>query len=157
MEINATLFGQMITFAIFVWFTMRFVWPLLEKTLKDRQDKISEGLLAAERGHKELEIAQKSAIKQIREARETAAHIVDQAHKQAYLIIEEAKATAHHERDTIVQQGRLEVEQTRREAQSKLQDEVGGLVVSITERLLKRQMNEADQAALLELKKAKTL
>lgn len=156
MDINATLIGQMITFAIFVWFTMRFVWPLLEKVLKERQEKISEGLMAAERGHNELEVAQKYAIQHIHEARSQAAHLVDQAHKQANLILEEAKATAQQERERIIHSGQIEIEQARQATRTKLQEEVGALVVSMTEKLLKRALNHSDQTALLELKKAQS-
>ena len=91
MDINATLIGQMITFAIFVWFTMKYVWPPLERILKARQEKVAEGLAAAERGHKELEIAQKYAIQHIHEARSKAVASIEKAKKDAADIIEEAK------------------------------------------------------------------
>lgn len=153
MDINATLIGQMVTFALFVWFTMRFVWPLLENVLKERQEKISEGLMAAERGHKELELAKKFAVQQMHEAREKAAHLIEQAQKQATLLVEEAKALAQQEREQIVRSGKAEVERSQQSARTTLQAEVGTLVVSLTERLLKRSLTASDQAALLELKK----
>lgn len=142
----------MITFALFVWFTMKFVWPVLEKTLKERQEKIAEGLMAAERGHKDLEIAQKNAVKQLREAHEQANHIIDQATKQATFIVEEAKKEAQLEREKILRAGKMEVEQERRDARSSLQGEVVNLVVKTTEKLLKRTLNDSDQTALLDLK-----
>jgi F-type H+-transporting ATPase subunit b len=153
-DINATLIGQMITFAIFVWFTMKYVWPVLEKTLKERQDKIALGLMAAERGHKELDIAQKDAIKHIREARERAMHVIEQANKQAALIIENAKQIANQEREQIIASGKIEVTQQRAVAKEQLQGEVADLVVATTEKLLGRIINAEDQKILLDLQKA---
>lgn len=152
MNINATLLGQMITFALFVWFTMKFVWPLLEKTLKERQEKIAEGLSAAERGHHELEIAQKYAVQQIREAREKATETVELARKQALTIVEEAKAEALVEKEKIMAAGNAEVEQKQLEAREQLKGEVIQLAIQTAEKMLKRNLNEKDQQNLLDLK-----
>lgn len=154
MEINATLFGQMLTFAIFVWFTMKFVWPMLESTLKERKEKIASGLMAAERGHKELEVAQKYAVNHIRETHEKAKQMLAEANKQANSIVEEAKQAALLEKQNIITSGRAEIEKETTEARQKLQGEVVNLVVRTTEKLLQRSLTDADQKALLELKKA---
>lgn len=152
MDINATLFGQMITFAIFIWFTMKYVWPPLEKMLKERQAKIAEGLYAAERGHKELALTQKECVKELREAREKATQVIDMAHKQADLIIEQAKSEAHHQRENILALGRAELEQSKRSAAEQLKKETIDLAILSAEKILKRAMNDADQQALLEIK-----
>lgn len=151
MDINATLFGQMITFAIFVWFTMKFVWPMLEEALKARQQKIAEGLYAAERGHKELELAQKNAMKNIREGREQAQQIVELARKQANMIVENAKVEATQEKEKILALGRAEIEQQVRAAQELLQGKIVKLTTVCTEKLLHRSLNEADQKRLLDI------
>jgi len=148
-DINATLVGQMITFAIFVGFTMKFVWPALEKVLIARQEQIAQGLMAAERGHQELEIAQKKAAKQLQETREQIVHMLDQANKQVVMILEDAKREANEERAHIIEAGLAEVEQQRASAKSELQGEIAELVISITEKLLNRTVNQADYPALL--------
>lgn len=155
MDINATLFGQMITFAIFVWFTMKFVWPPLQKMLKEREAKIAEGLYASERGHKELELSQKQAVKELREARQQATQTVDQAHKQAEFIIEDAKREANEQRENILTLGRAELEQSKRAAEETLRKEVIGLIILTTEKMLKRSLNENEQKALLEMRSLK--
>ncbi len=150
MDINATLIGQMVTFAIFVWFTMRFVWPALEKILKERQQKIAEGLAAAERGHKELEVSQKYAIQHIHEARAKAAEAIDQAKKQAAMIIDDAKAEAQKEREQLLALGHSEIEQEKLKARLALQNEVVNLAIASAEQLLGRVITEVDQKTLLE-------
>lgn len=150
MDINATLIGQMITFALFVWFTMKFVWPVLEKILHDRQEKIAEGLAAAERGHKELEISQKYAIQHIHEARSKAFDTIEHAKKQAALIVEEAKAEAIREREKIIILGHEEIAQALHQAKGQIQAEMVNLAIASAEKLLGRVMTESDQKMLLD-------
>lgn len=150
MDINATLIGQMITFALFIWFTMQFVWPPLEKILKARQEKIAEGLQAAERGHKELEISQKYAIQHIHEARAKAIESIEQAKRQAAHIIEQAKLEAVHEREKIITQGMQEIEQASTHARLQLQREVVNLAIASAEKLIGRALTPEDQKNLLE-------
>lgn len=151
MDINATLFGQMITFGIFVWFTMKFVWPPLEKTLQDRQVKISEGLAAAERGHTELAIAQKYALEHIHESKQQAIEIIDRAKKQALHLIEEARKQALIERDQSRLLAQAVLEQERLMIQQNLKTEFARLLGASAEKLLTRVLTESDQKTLLEM------
>lgn len=144
----------MITFAILVWFTMKYVWPMLDEVLKARLKRIADGLEAAERGHKELEIAQKTSIKNIREARQQAEQTLELAHKQASMIIETAKIEATHERDKIVALGSAELEKMVRAAHESLQKEIVDRVIDSTEKLLRRSLTEEDQKALIEITRA---
>ncbi len=150
MNINATLLGQMITFGLFVWFTMKFVWPLLDNVLKQRTQKIAEGLQAAEHGHTELALAKKLVVKEIREARVEAASILDKAHKQAAFILESAKTEALQERENIMASGYAEIEQQKQLARDQLQNEVVDNAIRVAEKLLGRVINESDQQGLLE-------
>ena len=97
MDINLTLVVQMLVFAAFVLFTMKFVWPPLAKALEERQDKIADGLSAAERGRKELELAQFRVKDELKQAKAQSADIIEKANKRASQIIEEAKEAAKRE------------------------------------------------------------
>lgn len=153
MDINATLLGQMITFAIFVWFTMVYVWPVLQKVLHERQTKIAEGLYAAERGHKELELSKKEAVRELKEAHAKASQIVEQAHKQANLIIENAKQDANVARERILSLGEAELEQSKQQASVALKNEVVNLAILSAEKILRRSINEEDQKKFMDLLK----
>ena len=67
MNINATLFGELIAFIFFVWFCMKFVWPPIMGAIEERQKKIADGLAASERGEKDLELAQALSLIHISE------------------------------------------------------------------------------------------
>jgi ATP synthase F0 subunit b len=101
-NINATLIGQAIWFGVFIWITMKYVWPPLQKAMADRQALIADGLAAAERGKHEQELAAKRSADALREAKEKSADLVAQAEKRAQQIVEEAKGTAKVEADKIV-------------------------------------------------------
>lgn len=146
MNINATLLGQMITFAVFVWFTMKFVWPLLMQAIEERQAKIADGLAAAEKGRHELELAEVRAKELLRERKQQAAEIVAHAQKRANEIIEEAKISARTESERILGSARAQISQDLQEARDKLQREVGQLAIAAAEQILMREVDaEAHQ------------
>jgi F-type H+-transporting ATPase subunit b len=145
-NIKATLLGQMITFAVFVWFTMRFVWPLLMQAIEERQAKIADGLAAAEKGRHELELAEVRAKELLRERKQQAAEIIAHAQKRANEIIEEAKISARTESERILGSARAQISQDLQEARDKLQREVGQLAIAAAEQILMREVDaEAHQ------------
>src|SRR5690554_2874740 len=96
-----TLFGQMVTFAFFVWFCMRFVWPALTRILEERKNKIADGLDAADRAMRDLELAQGKATEQLKGAKQEAAVLLEQANKRANQIVEDAKDKARAEGERL--------------------------------------------------------
>ena len=136
----------MITFAVFVWFTMKFVWPLLMQAIEERQAKIADGLAAAEKGRHELELAEVRAKELLRERKQHAAEIVAHAQKRANEIIEEAKISARTESERILGSARAQISQDLQEARDKLQREIGQLAIAAAEQILMREVDaEAHQ------------
>ena len=105
MDINATIIGQFITFAILVWFTMKYVWPPIIKAMHDREKKIAGGLEAAERSKRELEMAEHKVIAIIREAKQQATQIIEQANLHSAQLVEEAKVTSQTRKSTHCRYG----------------------------------------------------
>jgi len=97
MNINFTLISQAIAFSVFIWFTVKFVWPPLLRAIEERQKTIADGLAAGERGRHELELASQRSSDVLREAKQRASEIILQAEKRATEIVEEAKRTAKEE------------------------------------------------------------
>jgi F-type H+-transporting ATPase subunit b len=146
MNINLTLIGQMLSFAVFVWFTMRFVWPPLAKAMDERKAKIAEGLAAAERGQHEQELAQRRAKDTLHEAKQVAAEIRAKAEKQALLIIEEAREKAKEEGGKQLIAARAEIEQETTKAREALRARVAELAVMGAEKILRKEIDaEAHQ------------
>jgi F-type H+-transporting ATPase subunit b len=143
MSINATLLGQAISFALFVWFCMKFVWPPLMNAIEERQKKIADGLADAGRAAKDLELAQAKATKQLKEAKVTANEIIEQANKRKAQIVEEAKAEAQIERAKIIVQGNADIENERNRVKDDLRKQVAALVVIGAEKILERSIDPA--------------
>ena len=150
MNINLTLIGQSITFALFVWFCMKYIWPPVMGALEARRKEIADGLAAAERGQHEQEIAEKRATEHIREAKGQASDIVAQAQKRASEIVEEAKGDAKTEADRIVTGANAEIEQETNRAREQLRKEVVGLAIAGAEKVLKREVDKDNHASALD-------
>jgi F-type H+-transporting ATPase subunit b len=147
---GGTLLGQIITFLVFVWFTKKFVWPPVIQAMDERRQKIADGLAAAERGRRELEQADVQVGEVMKEARKQAASIVDQASKRGSEIVEEAKANARTEGERLVAAAQAEIEREVAHAREALRSEVAGIAVAGAGRILKREINAAAHAELMD-------
>jgi len=141
-NINLTLIGQSITFLIFVWFCMKFVWPFIRKAMDERTQQIAEGLSAAERAHRDLELAKDKVSSQLKDAKVEAASIIEQANRRAAQIIDEAKDRGREEGDRIKASAQAEIEQERNRAREQLRAQVGALAVAGASRILGRAVDE---------------
>jgi F-type H+-transporting ATPase subunit b len=149
-NIDATLFGQMITFALLVWFTMKYVWPPLMQALEERKKKIAEGLAAAEKGNRELELAEKRATTLIREAKDQAADIVTMAQKRAGEMVDESKQSAREQGEKIVTAARAEVDREIQKAREGLRQEVATLAVQAAEQILRKEVDRDKHKEMIE-------
>jgi len=150
MNINLTLFLQMITFAVFVWFCMKFVWPPIVAALAERKTKIAEGLAAAERGHKEQELGQHRATELMKEAKTKATEIVGQAQKRGAEIVDEAKQDAREEGTRLVHAAQAEIEQEINRAREELREKVAVLAVTAAQKILEKEIDPAAHAGIVD-------
>jgi F-type H+-transporting ATPase subunit b len=154
MNINLTLFTQAAAFALFIWFTVKFVWPPLLRAIENRQKQIADGLAAGEQGRKSLEISSREAEQVVQKARERAAEIVSQAEKRGTQMVEEARANARLEGDREVAAAKAEIEQEITRAREQLRDQVAQLAVAGAEKILRREVDARAHAQLLDSIKA---
>jgi len=149
MDINLTLLGEMITFAVFIWFTMKFVWPPLMNAMNERQQKIADGLAAGEQGQRELELARIKIKEQLLEAKTEAATILEQANQRAGHIVEEAKGKARDEGDRLLQLAKGEIDQEYNTAKEALMQNVSKIVVAGAEKILQREVDQKNNDSLI--------
>jgi len=148
-SINATFFAQMVVFFLLVMFTMKFVWPPIAKALDERATKIADGLAAADKAKTELSSANKRVETELAKSRtENAARLAD-AERRALTIIEEAKAKATDEGGKIVAAAKLEADQQTVKAREALREQVAALAVKGAEQILRKEVNAAVHADLL--------
>ena len=150
MNITVTLFVQMAVFLTLVWFTMKFVWPMILGPMDERAKKIATGLAAAEKGQQDFAQSEKRAEAVIREARDRANQIVDQAQHRANEIVDQAKTTAVAEAARIVATAQQQIVLEQSRAREQLRREVGGLAVSTASKLLGREIDPRAHAELLD-------
>ena len=141
MDINATIIGQFITFSILIWFTMKYVWPPIMKTIHDREKKIAAGLEAAERSKRELEMAEHKAFSIIREAKQQASQIIEQANLHSAKVIEEAKNQAKLEGERIVEMAQGEIELEVSQAKEALKSQLATLAITGAEKIIQHDID----------------
>ena len=154
MNLNATLFAQMVVFLILAWFTMKFVWPPMVKALDERAKKIADGLAAAEKGKTELEAAHKRVDQELAQARNDGQQRIADAEKRALSVADEIKANAQAEGARILAQAKADAEQQVVKARETLRAEVAALAVKGAEQILRREIDQAAHTELLNQLKA---
>jgi len=142
-NMNLTLIGQAIAFAIFAWFCMKYVWPHILKGLEEREKRIADGLAAAEKGHHELALAEKRAVDILRDGKAQSQGFITSAQKRADELVDEAKQNAQAEANRIIASGRSQIEQERQQAREELRQEVARLAVTGAQQILMREVNQA--------------
>jgi len=149
MEINLTLLGQAITFLLFALFTMKFVWPLLEQSIEERQKNISDGIAAGEKGRAALDKAKSEEAKIIKSARVKSDEIIEHAKLQAQVVVDNAKSRAIKERDEILASGRHTLNQEVLEAKHDLTKELARYSIDIAEKIIKEKLDSSSHEKLI--------
>ncbi|HEX7053898.1 MAG TPA: F0F1 ATP synthase subunit B [Burkholderiales bacterium] len=150
MNINVTLVAQALTFALFIWFTVKLVWPFMLRAIETRQKTIADGLAAAEQGRRSLELSTRQAEETVAQARSRAAEIIAQAEKRAAQMIEEARGAAREEGEREKAAARAEIEQAVTRAREQLRDRVASLAVAGAEKILRREVDAKAHGDLLD-------
>jgi len=150
MSFNLTLIAQAVAFALFILFTVKFVWPPLLRAIEARQKQIADGLAAGEQGKKSLELSSRQAEQAIQEARARAAEIVAQAEKRGSQVVEEAKTAAKAEGDREKAAAKADIHQEAQRAREQLREQVAALAVAGAEKILRREVDAKAHADLLD-------
>lgn len=150
MNINLTLFAQLISFVVFVWFTMKYVWTPIMGALETRKKEIASGLAAAERGQHEQELAKERVKDVLHEAKLQAADIVSQAQKRGAEIVDEAKTNARDEGERLLTAAQAEIERESNRAREQLRGKVGELAIAGAEKILRKEINAETHKDIVE-------
>ena len=150
MDINATLIGQSIAMMVFVWFCMKYIWPPLLEAIEERQQKIADGLAAADKGQQALETAKAEADEIVSDARKQATGILDQAHARANEIVTDGKADGAKERERQLAAAKTDIEQEANRAREELRGQVSAIAVASAEKILRREIDDKQHADILD-------
>ncbi len=149
MNLNFTLIAQALAFALFIWLTAKFIWPVLMIKIEERQKQIADGLAAGEQGRRELEAAGKRAHEELAKARERVGEIIGSAEKRDSQMMDEAKAAAKAEAERILAAAKADIDQQIARAKEMLREQVASLAVAGAEKILRREVNPETHAELL--------
>ena len=149
MNSNLTLIGQMLSFVVFVWFSMKYVWTPISSALDKRRTEIADGLAAGERGKREKELAETRAKQVLHEAKQQAAEIIGQAQKRGKEIVEESKGQAREEGERLLTAARAEINQEVSRARDELRGKVVHLAMVGARKVLEKEVSAEQHDQLL--------
>jgi F-type H+-transporting ATPase subunit b len=154
MNLNFTLFAQAAEFLLFIWITVKYIWPWLLRKIEERQKFIADGLAEAERGRSSLAEAQKEKDVILKEARARAQEIMASAEKAASQRVEESKSQAKSEGERLLATAHTQIQQEVQSAKQQLREQVAQLAVSGAEKILRREVDSRAHADMLNQLKA---
>ncbi|WP_394127723.1 F0F1 ATP synthase subunit B [Vibrio hepatarius] len=150
MNLNATMLGQAISFAIFVWLCMKYVWPPLVVLLDERQKEIAQGLRHTEDAAKELALARANCDQLIEQAKKDVNKMIEQGQKRRAQLIEESVKEAEIEKARVIAQGELEIESERNRVRQELKAEMSDLVIQSAQKLINKNLDTATNRQLID-------
>lgn len=148
--LNATLFGQMITFSIFAWVVMKYILPQVNSALEAREKEISNGLKAGEEGKSILAKATVKVEKMITDGKKQVSDMLKKAEKDGESIVSQAKEEAVVERKKQVAFAKTDILQQKNQLKTELRADVAMLVKDSVEKLLAGKVDESINKQLLE-------
>ena len=149
MDLNATIIGQSISFFIFVWFCMKYVFPPVNAILEERQKKIADGLEAADRAQRDLNLAQNKAAEELREAKIKSSEIIELANKRASQIVDDAKDKAREEGLRLINGAKAEIDMEIQRAREVLRAQVAAIAIAGAEKILETSIDQAANEELV--------
>lgn len=149
MNLNATLFVQMIVFVALWWFVAKFVWPPITRALDERAKRVADGLAAADKAKSELVLAQRKVDEEIQKARQSANEVRSVAERQAAQLVEDARAEAARIVANAQKAAEQEAGLAAQRAKDQLRDQVAQLAVAGASRILRQEIDPGRHAQLL--------
>lgn len=142
MQINATIFGQAISFILFVLFCTKYIWPPIISTIEKRQKDISKAEKLSEKTKKELSIAKKNALKYVYQAKETAKKIINKANEDKSKIMEKVSLDAEIEKKKIISRAYKDIDIARNLMYQEVNKNIVQLVISVSEKIIENSIND---------------
>ena len=147
---NLTLVIQGLAFFAVAWLVMKFGWPNIIAAIEERQQKIADGLAAADNAQKNLAQAEEKVNEELKIARTKANEIIDQAHSRANQIVDAARDEAIAEAGRQKAAALAEIDASANRAREELRKQVSALAVTGAEKLLKREIDANAHKALID-------
>jgi F-type H+-transporting ATPase subunit b len=149
-DINGTVIVELLTFLIMLAVLARYVYPEIVKVAEARQRAIAEQLREAEKARADAETRLQEAQSKLEDARKTAQQVVDAANKSGEQVRRDLKQKAEDEARRIGEAARKEIDAERERALQSARQEVAGLVVIATQKVIGETLDGPKHRQLIE-------
>ncbi|HLK27419.1 MAG TPA: F0F1 ATP synthase subunit B [Puia sp.] len=140
------LIWTLLAFLVVFYILGKFAWPAIIKGLKEREQGIADSLATAEKVKAEMAQLKSENEALLAQAREERAQMLKEARDTKDKIINEAKDQAKIEANKIITDAQAAIEQQKMAAITDVKNQVGNLVIEVSEKILRRELNnKSDQ------------
>jgi F-type H+-transporting ATPase subunit b len=136
------LIWTLLAFLVVFFILGKFAWPAIVKGLKDRETGIADSLATAERVKAEMAQLKSENEALLVQAREERATMLKEARDTKDKLISEAKEQAKGIAEKIIADAQSAIERNKMAALIEVKNEIGILVVEITEKILRRELED---------------
>jgi len=144
------LIWTLLAFLVVFWILGKFAWPAIMKGLKEREQGITDSLATAEKVKAEMAQLKSENESLLAQAREERAQMLKEARDIKEKIINEAKDQAKAEANKIINNAQAAIEQQKMAAITEVKNQLGNLVVEISEKILRRELsNKTEQESYI--------
>ncbi len=144
-----TVFWASISFLIVFFLLYKMAWNPILKSLKDREEGISNALNEAERARQEMAKLQAGNEDLLRQARDERDNILKDAKTIADKMRAEALAKTQADADRMLAAARAEIDNQKKAAITELKNSVATLSVDVAEKLVREKLTDADKQKAL--------
>jgi F-type H+-transporting ATPase subunit b len=149
-DINGTVVVELLTFLAMMAVLARWVYPEIVRLAEARQRAIAEQLTEAEKARADAEARLKEAETRLNDARKTAQSVIEAATKSGEQLRSELKQKAEDEAKRLTEAARKEIEAERERAIQSVRNEVAGLVVAATEKVIGETLDASKHKQLID-------
>lgn len=142
--------AHLINFLLVFWLLKHFVFDALQDTVDEREETIADGLRRAQEAEDKLRKAKEKRKSIVKSAQEKRQDIIAEARQQAEQIVADAKTEAETAVAKMKEQARADIAAQRQQMRSEMTDAVSSLAIQSAEKILDREVTEADHDELVE-------
>jgi F-type H+-transporting ATPase subunit b len=140
------ILAQIINFLIVAFILWRFAFKPVLATLDERQKKIASGLQYADEMKAKLEAVQQESVASAKRAQAEATKIIDEARKAAKEFLDKQTQESAAKAGEILAKAQQVIELEKKKMLAEARTEIARLVVSITQRVLSKELSDADRS-----------
>lgn len=139
------LVWMLIGFGILVFILAKFAWPVITKSISQREKYIETQLSEAERIKNELANMEKKHEEMMSKTKAERDKMLADARKISEKMYEDAKIKANNEATVLIEEAKKTINYEKMKAVTDIKNEIANLSIDIAEKLIRKELSDKDK------------